>query len=107
MQGEIINCSRCRQANPAGMRFCGYCGMPLASDRPIVPPQTHEDRRLVTILFCDLVGFTPLSEKLDAEEVREIQDAYFSRMSGEIEHYGGTVEKYAGDAVLAVFGAPM
>jgi class 3 adenylate cyclase/tetratricopeptide (TPR) repeat protein len=67
----------------------------------------QEERRLVTALFCDLVGFTPLSEQLDPEEVRDIQAAYFSAMSGQIERYGGTVEKYAGDAVLALFGAPV
>lgn len=61
---------------------------------------------MVTVLFCDLVGFTPLSEKLDVEEVRSIQDEYFGRMSAEIHRYGGIVEKYAGDAVLAIFGAP-
>jgi class 3 adenylate cyclase len=59
------------------------------------------------VLFCDLVGFTPLSERLDAEEVREIQSLYFGRMNQEIERYGGTVEKYAGDAVLVLFGVPV
>jgi adenylate cyclase len=67
----------------------------------------QEERRLVTALFCDLVGFTPLSEELDPEEVRDLQAEYFGRMSEEIERYGGTVEKYAGDAVLALFGAPV
>ncbi len=67
----------------------------------------QEERRLVTALFCDLVGFTPLSEQLDPEDVRDIQAAYFEAMAQEIERYGGTVEKYAGDAVLALFGAPV
>jgi class 3 adenylate cyclase len=66
-----------------------------------------EERRLVTTLFCDLVGFTPLAERLDPEVVREIQAEYFSDMSQQIERYGGIVEKYAGDAVLAIFGAPI
>jgi len=66
-----------------------------------------DERRLVTALFCDLVGFTPLSAQLDPEEVRELQAAYFGAMSRQIERYGGTVEKYAGDAVLALFGAPI
>ena len=65
------------------------------------------DRRIVSVLFCDLVGFTPLSEKLDPEEVREVQDDYFALMSAEIARFEGTVEKYAGDAVLAIFGAPI
>lgn len=73
----------------------------IASTAPV-----SEERRLVTALFCDLVGFTPLSESLDPEEVRDLQSAYFSAMSGQIERYGGTVEKYAGDAVLALFGVP-
>ena len=71
---------------------------------PAAPPA--EERRLVTALFCDLVGFTPLFERLDPEEVREIQGAYFSAMSTHITRYGGTVEKYAGDAVLALFRVP-
>jgi adenylate cyclase len=62
---------------------------------------------LVTALFCDLVGFTPLSERLDPEQLRDVQREYFSAMREQIERYGGTVEKYAGDAVLALFGAPM
>ena len=61
----------------------------------------------MTALFCDLVGFTPLSEQLDPEEVRDIQAGYFAAMSQQIERYGGIVEKYAGDAVLALFGAPI
>ncbi len=69
-------------------------------------PAPAEERRLVTALFCDLVGFTPLSEQLDPEDLREIQAAYFSAMSQQIERYGGIVEKYAGDAVLALFGVP-
>jgi adenylate cyclase len=69
--------------------------------------QPQEERRLVTVLFCDLVGFTPLAEQLDPEEVRDLQALYFDVMSAQIERYGGTVEKYAGDAVLALFGAPV
>ena len=65
-----------------------------------------EERRLVTALFCDLAGFTPLSERLSGEEVRELQTAYFERMRREIERFGGLVEKFAGDAVLALFGVP-
>jgi class 3 adenylate cyclase/tetratricopeptide (TPR) repeat protein len=72
---------------------------------PSVFPQ--EERRLVTALFCDLVGFTALSEQLDPEDVREVQAGYFSAMSSQIERYGGIVEKYAGDAVLALFGVPI
>ena len=65
------------------------------------------ERRLVTVLFCDLVGFTPLSGRLDPEDVREIQSRYFGQMSKEIKNFGGTVEKYIGDALLAMFGVPV
>jgi adenylate cyclase len=128
-----LTCPACGQASPAGMQFCGYCAAPLAGAPPGSPsaapstatPLPHpgstlqaasatataappaEERRLVTALFCDLVGFTPASEQLDPEEVRDVQAAYFNAMSAQIERYGGTVEKYAGDAVLALFGAPM
>lgn len=61
----------------------------------------------MTVLFCDLVGYTSLSERLDIEQLRDIQDAYFAAMSGAIHRFGGIVEKYAGDAVLAIFGAPV
>src|SRR5579875_1762802 len=78
------------------------------ADLTLLPEEEQRmDRRLVSVLFCDLVGFTPLSEKLDPEDLREVQDRYFGLMSAEIERYGGTVEKYAGDAVLAIFGAPV
>ena len=74
---------------------------------PPSPPASVEERRLVTALFCDLVGFTPLAERLDPEEIRDVQAEYFGKMAEQIERYGGTVEKYAGDAVLALFGAPI
>ena len=65
-----------------------------------------EERRLVTVLFVDMVGFTGRTETTDPEEVREIQRAYFETVAAEIDRYGGTVEKYIGDAVMAIFGAP-
>lgn len=65
-----------------------------------------EERRLVTVLFVDLVGFTTRSEATDPEEVREIQRTYFGAVAAEVERYGGTVEKYIGDAVMAIYGAP-
>ena len=65
-----------------------------------------EERRLVTVLFVDMVGFTGRTESSDPEVVREIQRTYFETVAAEIERYGGTVEKYIGDAVMAIFGAP-
>lgn len=79
-------------------------GVPLPEQ---IGERTEEERRLVTALFCDLVGFTPLSERLDAEQVRGIQTRYFEAMSAEIARFGGRVEKFAGDAVLALFGVPV
>ncbi len=74
---------------------------------PAAPLASQEERRLVTTLFCDLVGFTPLAESLDPEEVREIQAAYFGVVTAQVARFGGIVEKYAGDAVLALFGVPL
>src|SRR3989442_12668230 len=64
------------------------------------------ERKLVTVLFCDLADSTGLGERLDAEALQSVQAAYFDRMRAVVEHHGGTVEKFAGDAVLAVFGVP-
>ncbi|MGI8825259.1 MAG: double zinc ribbon domain-containing protein [Chloroflexota bacterium] len=121
-----LRCPSCGNAIPPGDRFCGACGTPVGSGaspmetpaapssqsltvsapvRVEAPPRAAEERRLVTALFCDLVGFTPLSESLDPEHVRDLQAEYFGRMAEQVERYGGTVEKYAGDAVLALFGA--
>ena len=96
-------CPTCGQENPAGARFCNACGAPL----PESAPALVEERKIVTILFVDLVGFTARSEQLDPEDVRAIQTPYFARVRSAIESFGGTVEKYIGDAVMAVFGAPV
>ena len=79
-----------------------------ADDRrpPAVSEPASAERRLVTVLFADLVGFTTLAEGRDAEDVRELLTAYFELASDVIERYGGTVEKFIGDAVMAVWGAP-
>lgn len=113
---QALLCPTCQSPVAATQKFCGECGgrlAPSSSPRPprgavLLPEEDKRlDRRIVSVLFCDLVGFTPLSERLDPEEVREVQDAYFGLMSAEIERLGGAVEKYAGDAVLAIFGAPI
>jgi len=90
------------------MKFCGECGSTLAEDAPTapVPAAKSAERRLVSVLFADLVGFTPLSESRDAEEVRELLSRYFDTCRRLIEIYGGTVEKFIGDAVMAVWGTP-
>jgi class 3 adenylate cyclase/tetratricopeptide (TPR) repeat protein len=99
----VLTCASCGQENPDGFRFCGACAAPL--EAPGSAPR--EERKVVTVLFCDLVGFTSRSERLDPEEVRAIQAPYFARVRSQIESFGGTVEKFIGDAVMAVFGAPV
>src|SRR5215212_9071510 len=97
------SCPNCGRDNPADARFCNACGASLAAR----PPALAEERKIVTILFVDLVGFTARAERLDPEDVRAIQAPYFARVREAIESFGGTVEKYIGDAVMAVFGAPV
>ncbi len=106
-------CSACGTANVAGARFCNRCGTPLATDASAAEPAATPaakaavaERRLVSVLFADLVGFTTLSENRDAEETRELLTRYFDVARGVIERHGGTVEKFIGDAVMAIWGAP-
>ena len=96
-------CAVCGQDNPGGFRFCGNCGAPLAA-----PAQAAaEERRLVTVLFCDLVGFTARSDQADPEDVGALLRPYHARQRAEIERLGGTLDKFIGDGVMAVFGAPV
>ena len=99
----MTRCPACGRENPAGSRFCNACGQPVAA----ATPDAREERRIVTILFADLEGFTARAEQLDAEDVRDILSRYHTCLRNEIEAFGGTVEKFIGDAVMAVFGAPV
>ena len=103
-----LSCPACGAANEPGMRFCGECGSPLGESAPATsaPAPKTAERRLVSVLFADLVGFTPLSESRDPEEARELLSRYFDTCRGLIGIYGGTVEKFIGDAVMAVWGTP-
>jgi class 3 adenylate cyclase len=94
-------CPQCGEENPPRFRLCGFCGARLA---PELPPQ--EVRKTVTVLFCDLKGSTSLGESLDSESLRGVMNRYFQEMSAVVERHGGTVEKFIGDAVMAVFGLP-
>ena len=110
-------CAQCG-APAAGGRFCAECGAPLGAApapgaaRPHRPPARQAraepiaERRLTTVLFADLVGFTTISEARDHEEVRELLSGWFAATRTVIERYGGTVEKFIGDAVMAVWGVP-
>src|SRR5437667_497142 len=97
-----MNCPVCGQENPAGFKFCGACGAEL--DAAVAP--AREERKVITVLFADLVGFTSRAEKLDPEDVRAMLGPYYVRLRTELERFGGTVEKFIGDAVVALFGAP-
>ncbi|HEY5694870.1 MAG TPA: AAA family ATPase [Gaiellaceae bacterium] len=94
-------CDACGQDNPEIARFCFACGAALAAETP-----RREERRIVSIVFVDLVGFTSRSEQLDPEDVRAILTPYHGTVRDELESFGGVVEKFVGDAVMAVFGAP-
>jgi class 3 adenylate cyclase len=101
-------CPSCGTPNPPTVKFCGECGAPLG----VAPtPERREapaaERRLVSVLFADLVGHTSFSEGRDAEDVRELLSRYFDTARTVIERYGGSVEKFIGDAVMAVWGAPV
>jgi len=102
-----VACPACKAANEPGDAFCGDCGAPLKAEAPAAPrAEPAAERRLVSVLFADLVGFTSMSESRDPEEVREFLSRYFETCRGIIGVYGGTVEKFIGDAVMAVWGTP-
>ena len=131
---RLVVCPNCGTINLPVAKFCIECGTPLtpaptpASEEPPAPAQparsesmpsssdyagsrsrltAPEERRVVTIMFADITGSTPLADKLDPEDLRAILAGYFNLMAEQIRRHGGTVEKYIGDAVMAVFGAPI
>jgi class 3 adenylate cyclase/tetratricopeptide (TPR) repeat protein len=119
----MLACASCGTANTPGTRFCGECGSALATavevgaagngaatadlGTVVIGARSVSERRLVSVVFADLVGFTTLSESRDAEEVRELLTRYFDTCGSLVARYGGTIEKFIGDAVMAVWGTPV
>jgi len=97
-------CPACGTENAETAKFCSECGSPLAAAEPAV---RREERKVVTVVFADMVGSTERAERLDPEDVRAVLAPYHARLRYELERHGGTVEKFIGDAVVAVFGAPV
>jgi class 3 adenylate cyclase len=98
----VAICASCGQANPEGARFCNACAASLDA-----APAEREQRKTVSIVFCDITGSTELGESTDPEALRALLARYFERMRGIVESHGGSVEKFIGDAVMAVFGVPV
>src|SRR5215211_3091097 len=98
----MVVCPNCGEENPVRFRLCGFCGTPLVAELP-----AQEVRKIVSIVFCDLKGSTSLGESIDTESLREVLSKYFDEMRAVLERHGGTVEKFIGDAVMAVFGLPV
>jgi class 3 adenylate cyclase/tetratricopeptide (TPR) repeat protein len=96
----VTVCPSCGKQNPDGFRFCGSCGAELAAETPA------DVRKTVTVLFCDLVGSTALGERTDPEVLRELMASYHAALRTILERHGGSVEKFVGDAAMAVFGIP-
>jgi class 3 adenylate cyclase len=94
-------CPNCGREPPPDAAFCPSCGTPLSAER------AREERKLISVLFVDLVGFTARSDRADPEDVRDTLQGFHARTKHEIERFGGAVEKFIGDAVMAVFGAPV
>jgi class 3 adenylate cyclase/tetratricopeptide (TPR) repeat protein len=98
----VAVCANCGERNTPSARFCQSCGEPLTQDRQ----PGDEVRKTVTVVFADVAGSTALGEQLDPEPLRTVMSRYFEEMRAVLERHGGTVEKFIGDAVMAVFGVP-
>jgi class 3 adenylate cyclase len=99
----VAVCTTCGQENPEIARFCLACAAPLAARSE----RARDVRKTVTVVFCDVAGSTALGERLDAESLRHVMGRYFEETRAVLERHGGTVEKFIGDAVMAVFGIPV
>ncbi len=111
---QSIICPTCGVLNRPDAKFCNECGSPLPSSVDVAQAQGEaqvqgdsEERRVVTVLFADMTGSTALADRMDPEEVRQLMAGYFEAMAQVIHRHGGTIEKYIGDAVMAIFGLPV
>ncbi len=104
----ILTCSKCGNEMQTDDKFCGKCGQKIVADADEDKAQltTDSERKHVTVLFSDLSGYTAMSEKLDPEEVKEIMNRVFEQIKRVIQKYEGFIEKFVGDAVMAIFGVP-
>ena len=98
----MASCASCSLPLPDGARFCPSCGHEVEATAA-----TAEERRVVTVVFADVVGYTALSEHLDPERVKRLIDGSFKRLIDDINSFGGRVDKVLGDGILALFGAPV
>ena len=116
---QALSCAACGRANAPGSRFCSQCGVKLGQGAPAAPPAAvtapptaspraaaSAERRQITVMFCDLVGSTALSTRLDPEDLREVIAAYHKSVAQVVTGFGGYVAKYMGDGVLVYFGYP-
>src|ERR1700675_174280 len=97
----MVVCTSCGAENRDGARFCDSCAASL-----VAAAVQREQRKTVTVVFCDVTGSTAMGERLDPESLRRVMSPYFDEMRAALERHGGTVEKFIGDAVMAVFGVP-
>ena len=100
---QVSVCLSCGHGSPEGAKFCSECGSALV----VAEPPAREERKVVSVLFADLVSFTSRAEQMDPEDVRALLSPFYMRVRTELERFGGTVEKFIGDAVMALFGAPV
>ena len=99
-------CRHCGYPNDAADRFCGGCGRSIDENDAKAAVEREGDRRPVAIMFCDIVDYTRLSSKLDAEEVHALLERFFDIVDAVVDRYGGVIDKHMGDAAMALFGAP-
>src|SRR3954451_19679482 len=117
---SAVSCPRCGTANPEGQHFCNHCGAELEEARPGVAPPEHlarkilgardaiaGERKLVTVLFADVMGSMDLAEQVDPEDWRRIMDRFFTILAEGVHRFDGTVDKFTGDGIMALFGAPI